>query len=63
MKHLLTKSNDGCFIIVSSEEKTDKDDLFISEDTFKKNIDTKTFVKHSTLTHNSQPIYIYHEDL
>ena len=63
MKPLLTKSNDGCFIIVRSEQKTDKNDLFISEATFKKNIETKTFIQHKTLTHNNYPIYIYHEDL
>ena len=63
MKPLLTKSNDGCFVIVYSEEKTHKNDLFISQATFKKNIKTKTFIQHKTLTHNSKPIYIYHEDL
>lgn len=63
MKPLLTKSNDGCFVIVRSEEKTDKNDLFISEDTLKKNIEKKTFVKHETLKHNNHPIYIYHENL
>jgi len=63
MKPLLTKSNDGCFVIVYSEEKTHKNDLFISQATFKKNIKTKTFIQHKTLTHNNQPIYIYHEDL
>ncbi len=63
MKPLLTKSNDGCFIIVRSEEKTDKSDLFISEATLKKNIRNKTFIQHQTLKHNNYPIYIYHEDL
>lgn len=63
MKPLLTKSNDGCFVIVHSEEKTHKSDLFISQATFKKNIKTKTFIQHKTLTHNNHPIYIYHEDL
>ena len=63
MKPLLTKSNDGCFIIVYSENKTDKGDLFISQDTFEKNIESKTFIRHRTLKHNNKPIYIYHEDI
>ena len=63
MKPLLTKSNDGCFVIVRSEEKTDKNDLFISEDTLKKNIEKQTFVKHENLKYNNHPIYIYNENL
>ena len=63
MKPLLTKSNDGCFVIVRSEEKTDKNDLFISEDTLKKNIEKQTFVKHENLKCNNHPIYIYNENL
>jgi hypothetical protein len=63
MKYMLTKSNDGCFIIISSEEKTHKNDLFISSATFQKNIDNKIFVRHDALKYNNQPIYIYHEDL
>tara|TARA_Y100000114_G_scaffold103350_1_gene96458 strand:- start:603 stop:794 length:192 start_codon:yes stop_codon:yes gene_type:complete len=63
VKPLLTKSNDGCFIIVRAEEKTDKNDLFISEATLKKNIKSQTFIKHKTLKYNNHPIYIYNENL
>jgi hypothetical protein len=37
--------------------------VFISNSTFKKNIESNTFVKHEDLTYNDNPIYIYHEDL
>tara|TARA_R110001592_G_scaffold32260_8_gene113180 strand:- start:8906 stop:9112 length:207 start_codon:yes stop_codon:yes gene_type:complete len=62
-KYLITKSNDDCVVIVRADKKTDKGDIFISDDTFKRNIEEKTFCKHPSLTHNNKPIYIYHEDL
>ncbi len=62
-KYLITKSNDDCVIAVLSEEKTSKSDFFISETTMKKNIDSRTFVRHNALKYNNEPIYIYHEDL
>lgn len=62
-KHLITKSKDGCVVIIKSEKKTEQTDVFISESTFKKNIENNTFIRHATLTHNNHPIYIYHEDL
>ena len=62
-KHLITKSKDGCVVLVKAEKKTEHTDVFISESTFKKNIASKTFVKHETLSFNNNPIYIYHEDI
>jgi len=62
-KHLITKSKDGCVVIIKAEKKTEQTDVFISQATFKKNIESQTFVKHATLTYNNNPIYIYHEDL
>ena len=62
-KHLITKSKDGCVVIIKAEKKTEQTDVFISQSTFEKNIANKTFVKHSTLSYNNNPIYIYHEDL
>ncbi len=62
-KYLITKSNDGCVIAFRSEKKTDKHDFFIGETTMKKNIDSKTFIRHNSLQYNNQPIYIYHEDI
>lgn len=62
-KHLITKSKDGCVVLIKAEKKTEQADVFISEATFKKNIENKTFIRHATLTHNNHPIYIYHEDL
>jgi len=62
-KHLITKSNDGCVIIIKAKKKTEQTDVFISNSTFKKNIESNTFVKHAHLTYNDNPIYIYHEDL
>ena len=62
-KYLITKSNDGCVIAVLSEDKTHKSDFFIGEATMKKNIDSKTFVRHNHLNYNNEPIYIYHEDI
>jgi hypothetical protein len=62
MKPLLTKSKDGCFVIVFAEKKTHVNDLFISQATLQKNIKEKTFIKHDKLTYNERPLYIYHED-
>ena len=62
-KHLITKSKDGCVVLIKAEKKTEQTDVFISESTFKKNIENKTFIRHATLTYNNNPIFIYHEDL
>lgn len=62
-KYLITKSNDGCVVAFQAEEKTHKTDFFIGESTMQKNIDSKTFIRHTTLQYNNQPIYIYHEDI
>tara|TARA_B110000483_G_scaffold220061_1_gene274758 strand:- start:141 stop:341 length:201 start_codon:yes stop_codon:yes gene_type:complete len=62
-KYLLTKSKDNCVIIIKAKKKTEQTDVFISNSTFKKNIESNTFVKHENLTYNDNPIYIYHEDL
>jgi len=62
-KYLLTKSNDGCVVVIKAEKKTDPSDAFISESTFKINLENKTFIRHKTLTYNNNPIYVYHEDL
>jgi hypothetical protein len=62
-KYLITKSNDGCVIAIRSDDKTDKHDFFIGETTMKKNIDNNTFIRHTTLQYNNEPIYIYHEDI
>ena len=50
-------------MLIKAEKKTEHTDVFISESTFKKNIASKTFVKHETLSFNNNPIYIYHEDI
>jgi hypothetical protein len=62
-KYLITKSNDGCVVAFESEDKTHKTDFFIGQATMQKNIDSKTFIRHTTLTYNNKPIYIYHEDI
>tara|TARA_Y100000589_G_scaffold199764_1_gene188549 strand:- start:221 stop:427 length:207 start_codon:yes stop_codon:yes gene_type:complete len=62
-KWMITKSNDGCVVIVKSKKKTHPTDVFISSDTLKKNTGNGTFRKHSTLKYNDQPIYIHHQDL
>ena len=60
---VMTKSNDGCVIIVKGSEKTDKNDMFISEEVLKRNVETGTFSKHSTLRFEGEPIYVLTEDL
>ena len=62
-KFLITKSNDGCVVAISSDKKTNPTDVFIGKTTMQKNISNGTFVKHSTLTFNDKPLYVYSEDL
>tara|TARA_R110000824_G_scaffold55138_5_gene152032 strand:+ start:1621 stop:1803 length:183 start_codon:yes stop_codon:yes gene_type:complete len=60
---MITKSSDGCVVIVKSEEKTDKTDMFLSTDTLKCNIESKRFIKHKTLSYNGNSVYILKEDM
>ncbi len=62
-KFLITKSKDGCVVAISADKKTSPTDVFIGQTTMKKNIENGTFVKHSTLTYNDKPLYVYSEDL
>ena len=62
-KYLMTSSNDNCVIIVSAEEKTHHNDVFLSEATLNANIKNNQFIKHETLKYNNQPVYILKEDM
>jgi hypothetical protein len=62
-KWLITKSNDGCVVIVKSKKKTHPNDVFISKATLDKNTKNGTFRRHATLKFENHPIYIHKEDL
>ena len=59
----MTKSNDGCVVIVKSSEKTNDKDILISQEVLNRNVSCGTFCKHETLSHNSHPVYVLTEDL
>jgi hypothetical protein len=62
-QYIMTKSNDGCVVIVKSGEKTDAKDILISQEVLNRNVSCGTFCKHESLKHNSEPVYVLTEDL
>jgi hypothetical protein len=62
-QYVMTKSNDGCVVIVQSDEKTDQKDVYISTEVLERNVSLGTFTKHETLKHNECPVYVLTEDL
>mgnify|MGYP003325500698 FL=1 len=62
-KWLITKSNDGCVIIIKAEKKTHQNDFFLSQATLDRNIQEKTFTKHETLDYEGNPLYVYAKDI
>lgn len=62
-QYILTKSNDGCVIIVQSNTKSEKGDMFISSQVLQRNVKLGTFTKHKNLKHNKHPVYVLTEDL
>ena len=59
----MTKSNDGCVVIVKEDKKTDSKDVYISTEVLDRNVKLGTFTKHETLKHNGCPVYVLTEDL
>jgi len=62
-QYIMTKSNDGCVIIVQNDEKTERGDMYISSQVLQRNVKLGTFTKHKHLKHNNKPVYILTEDL
>tara|TARA_B100001179_G_C18479912_1_gene355180 strand:+ start:396 stop:611 length:216 start_codon:yes stop_codon:yes gene_type:complete len=62
-QYIMTKSNDGCVVIVQASNKTDDKDIFISEEVLQRNLCRGTFCEHERLKHNNSPIYVLTEDL
>jgi hypothetical protein len=62
-QYIMTKSNDGCVVIVKSGEKTDAKDILISQEVLNRNVSCGTFCKHGSLKHNNEPVYVLTEDL
>jgi hypothetical protein len=62
-QYIMTKSNDGCVVIVQSSSKTDDKDILISEEVLQKNVCRGTFCQHERLKHNDSPVYVLTEDL
>jgi len=62
-KYLMTSSNDNCVIIVSAEEKTHHNDVYLSESTLKANVKNGKFIKHEKLIFNDSPVYVLKEDM
>tara|TARA_Y100000310_G_scaffold340160_1_gene435012 strand:- start:1311 stop:1493 length:183 start_codon:yes stop_codon:yes gene_type:complete len=60
---MMTKSSDGCVVIVKSESKSDKTDIYLSKDTLRFNVENGKFVKHKTIKYNGNPVYVLKEDL
>ena len=60
---VMTTSNDGCVVIVDSEEKTDHTDVIISPDCLNRNVEKGKFTKHEKLKHNGKPVYVLTSDL
>ena len=62
-KWLITKSNDGCVIIIKAKKKTHQNDFFLSQATLDRNLEEKTFVKHENLDYEGNPLYVYAIDI
>ena len=62
-KYLMTTSNDGCVINVSSEDRTHPNDIFMSRSTLEANVKNGKFVKHQSLKYNDNSVYVLKEDL
>lgn len=62
-QYLMTKSNDGCVVIVRHNEKTERGDMLISPQVLKANVKRGTFTKSNHLKHNEEAVYILTEDL
>jgi hypothetical protein len=58
----MTKSNDGCVIIVNHKEKTERGDVLISPQVLKRNVKLGTFTKSKHLKHNGEAVYVLTED-
>jgi len=59
----MTKSNDGCIVIIKADSKTCRNDILISQAVLDKNVRGGTFEKHGSLRHNEFPVYVLTEDL
>ena len=62
-QYILTKSNDGCVVIVQGASKTEDIDILISEEVLQRNVCRGTFCRHQSLRHNNEPVYVLTEDL
>lgn len=62
-QYVMTKSNDGCVIIVKNNEKTERGDMLISPQVLKRNVKQGTFTKSKHLKHNGEAVYVLTEDL
>ena len=62
-QYLMTKSNDGCIVIVNHNEKTERGDMLISPQVLKRNVKQGTFTKSKHLKHNGEAVYVLTEDL
>jgi len=62
-QYIMTKSNDGCVVIVKSSEKTNDKDILISQEVLNRNVSCGTFCQHQSLRHNNEPVYVLTEDL
>ena len=62
-QYIMTRSSDGCVIIVRSDKKTDQKDIYLSPAVLERNVKLKTFSKHGTLKYNNSPVYVLTEDL